>query len=711
MKNVSIPEGYIERLYAGWYGKLIGVRFGAPIEGWSYEAIQRIFGELNSYPVDYKDFAADDDSNGPMFFLRALEDYGINATAEQMGLTWLNYVSECKGFFWWGGYGRSTEHTAYLNLKNGIPAPRSGSIGQNGKAVAEQIGGQIFIDTWGLVAPGNPALAAEYARKAASVSHDGSGIYGGIFTAAAISAAFVERDIVKVIYTALSYVPEDSHYMCMAKDVIQFWKEHPKNWRDGFHFVKDNYGYDRYPGVCHMIPNAAVMLLSMLYGGGDFDNTISICNMCGWDTDCNVGNVGAIMGVLVGLEGINYDKWIAPIRDFFCASSTIGSLNIMDVPWCVSYIARLAYEIAGEQPSSEWSDFVQGKTARYHFDLPGSTHAFRSRYKQDNNYEYVIRQTTDKAYEGKGSLLFSAWRIGTAEDVYLFVKTFYKPSDFHDSRYDPSFSPTVYPGETIRCHATVPDNMSGKVSARLYCKDEYGNIELTGEPVSLTADIWTELSFTLPCGAYLISEVGIMLSTAPTEGWIGNLDVYIDSFDVIGKADFEIDFAKEKPAVWNQLHVEIGQLTTQKGLWELKDGFLVARCSDYAEAYAGRYDFRDYTFSADVVPQWGSCHRINFRVQGAIRSYAVALLAENRLALLKNANGYTELCAVDFTWSLGQSYNLSVCVEGASITVFVDGTKKIEYTDTQNPYLKGQVGVSLHEGSNALFGSLAVTVK
>ncbi len=39
--------------------------------------------------MDYREFAADDDSNGPMFFLRALEDYGLNATAEEMGLTWL----------------------------------------------------------------------------------------------------------------------------------------------------------------------------------------------------------------------------------------------------------------------------------------------------------------------------------------------------------------------------------------------------------------------------------------------------------------------------------------------------------------------------------------------------------------------------------------------------------------------------------------------
>ncbi|NLX71257.1 MAG: ADP-ribosylglycohydrolase family protein, partial [Clostridiales bacterium] len=31
-----IPENYMEKLYAGLLGKTIGVRLGAPIEGWSY---------------------------------------------------------------------------------------------------------------------------------------------------------------------------------------------------------------------------------------------------------------------------------------------------------------------------------------------------------------------------------------------------------------------------------------------------------------------------------------------------------------------------------------------------------------------------------------------------------------------------------------------------------------------------------------------------
>lgn len=67
-------EKFIEKIYSGWLAKIIGIRLGAPIEGWTYEKIKNIYGEIDGYLVDYHEFAADDDSNGPLFFIRALED-------------------------------------------------------------------------------------------------------------------------------------------------------------------------------------------------------------------------------------------------------------------------------------------------------------------------------------------------------------------------------------------------------------------------------------------------------------------------------------------------------------------------------------------------------------------------------------------------------------------------------------------------------------
>ncbi|MFV0240414.1 MAG: ADP-ribosylglycohydrolase family protein [Lacrimispora sphenoides] len=185
MKNII---RFKNDIYAGVLGKIIGVYLGRPVEGWTYEKICGQFHEIYYYK-NHKTGAPlivpDDDISGTFAFFRSLEDheYDPEITAENIGDTWLNYIIENKTILWWGGLSRSTEHTAYLRLKNGIKAPHSGSMELNGRSMAEQIGSEIFIDTWAMVNPGNPARAAKMAKAAASVSHDGIAIDAAVYLA------------------------------------------------------------------------------------------------------------------------------------------------------------------------------------------------------------------------------------------------------------------------------------------------------------------------------------------------------------------------------------------------------------------------------------------------------------------------------------------------------------------------------------------------
>lgn len=52
-----------------------------------------------------------------------------------------------------------------FEIKNGIKAPMSGSIALNGQSMAEQIGAEIFIDTWAMVNPGNLSVPAKWPEK------------------------------------------------------------------------------------------------------------------------------------------------------------------------------------------------------------------------------------------------------------------------------------------------------------------------------------------------------------------------------------------------------------------------------------------------------------------------------------------------------------------------------------------------------------------
>lgn len=45
----ELPKDYIQKVYAGWLGKIIGIRHGSNIESWSYEAIKEKYGEIDGY--------------------------------------------------------------------------------------------------------------------------------------------------------------------------------------------------------------------------------------------------------------------------------------------------------------------------------------------------------------------------------------------------------------------------------------------------------------------------------------------------------------------------------------------------------------------------------------------------------------------------------------------------------------------------------------
>ena len=578
---------------------------------------------------------------------------------------------------------------------------------------AEQIGGQIFIDTWGLVSPGNPDQAARFAKEAASVTHGGNGIYGGIFVAVCISYAFIEHDIHKILEKGLSYIPEDCEYAYVVRKVMEFYEAHPENWRDCFQYIFENFGYDKYPGNCHIIPNIAVMILSLLYGEGDFSDTLSICNMCGWDTDCNVGNVATIMGVRNGLEGIEYEKWRKPINDFLACSSVIGSLNLMDIPFGAVYIAKLAYAVAGEKMPEPWGEIAEKRIDSCHFEFPGSTHAIRVRVggldaRARVERETAVMNTNETAASGCRSLKFVAKPVEPGENVYVYKKTYYQPKDFSDSRYDPSFSPLIYPGQTLHASAYIPEyGYASQVS--LYVKELRSGKIYESEKQELKKGEWKTLEFHIPAmeGA-LLEEAGVCFHVEGKHMDFFDYVGMIDDLYADGNPDYSIELEKEQEEVWLGLHREISQFTKLKGLMYLEDGELHLSCADFAEAYTGRHDWEDYSAEFTFTPLTGAGHMVNVRVQGAIRSYAVGLLADGKIAILKNDNGYRVLTDAPFAWENGKEYTITVKAVGNTISAIADGAELLKITDEEHPYLQGSVGVSMLRGTHDKYRRIAV---
>jgi ADP-ribosylglycohydrolase len=668
---MTLPSNYRERVYAGWLGKCIGVRLGAPVESWTYDDIANHLGAVNDFvPLPPgKIFKPDDDTAAPMVFIHALEDFGPTVTAEQIGETLLNYLGDQRGTFWWGGYGVSTEHTAYLNLANGIAAPRSGSIAQNGKTIAEQIGGQIFSDIWGLVVPNDPERAADLAARASSVTHDGEGINGGRFIAALTSAAFSTRDPIALVETGMRVIPTESEYARVARAVLDFYRTHPADWHAGYQFINQNFGYDRYPGAVHIIPNAGIVVLALLYGAGEFDQAIRIATNAGWDTDCNAGNVGAIMGVAVGLEGIA-PHWRAAMNDLLIGASVIGTRNGMTIPGCADLFCRLGEQLAGQ---------TTGARPRLHFEYPGSTQGFLAEARGAEVID--LRQVAPRA------LQVTVRDLRKKGEARVFVKTYWRPFELSANSYGASFSPQIYPGQTLVARVGLPKHAPPGLLVAPFVWEDNQRVTYQAAGTELVPGEWHTLTFTIPrLENALLSQAGLALRTLG-EPWSGAL--WIESFDWSGGVNFSNDFRLERAE-----YGALSQWTFLRGYWRIEEGAYHGSGAALGESYTGDIGWRNYTLTVDLVPILGEDHRVLVRVQGARRSYAVGLAPNNRLVIYKNTGGYTPTAETRYEWNLGVRYRLSVQVVGAKINVTVNDQELLTWEDREQPYWYGQIGLA-----------------
>ncbi|HEY9054531.1 MAG TPA: ADP-ribosylglycohydrolase family protein [Rectinemataceae bacterium] len=711
---MGIPKDYLERVYAGFLGKNVGIRLGAPVEPaiWTYDRIREVYGDVRGYLKPYRMFAADDDANGPVYFIRPLLDAlegekgGLDGIASgrapmpapdpaSVGRAWLDYSREGAGMFWWGGYGRSTEHTAYLNLKNGIPAPESGSMERNGRIAAEQIGGQIFIDTWGLVWPGRPDKAAEYAEAAASVSHDGEGLNGARFIAACIAAAFELGDMRSVVDAGLSCIPSGSKYAEVARSVISFHDAHPEDWRPCQEYLIAEWGYDRWPGLCHIIPNAGVCVLSLLYGEGSFSRTVEIATMCGWDTDCNAGNVGTIAGVLYGLDSIPA-HYRNPINDALVLSGLPGSLNILDIPSFSRRLAAAGYRLAGENPPEALTRALEkgGGERAWYFDfaLPGSTHGLRVS-------DPVAFSATHRSGMG---LEFRFERLTREMSGKLFFKPFYRRADFDDERYSPVFSPAARPGQKARISFKLERWEGQSIGVEGYVRDFWSGKDIAATSTVFPADGENVvLEFVIPeLGGSAVDEVGLRLTSFSGKGKRDSGRLFIDSFWIGGRASYTIDPARQA--------LEFGCVTPfshEGGSWSLESGRLQLMTPSEGASYTGGYRVADQKISCRITPLAGESHFLIVRAGGAMRSYLGGLDAGG-VSIYKKDFGLTRLAYAPLAWEKGRDYELSFEARGERLSLMVDGVPALEVRD--GTHASGMVGCGSLEAARALYGPFAV---
>jgi ADP-ribosylglycohydrolase len=330
LPEVPSDDVLLKKALGGWQGRAAGCLLGKPAEGRRRWQIEKLLKAQGRWPLD-RFFS----KNAPNEFLvecgfthRGLElfEEGITCMVEDddtnYTVTGLAIVKGSGGDFtpvdvakfWLANiplfHVCTAERVAYLNLTMGIAPPASASYRN---VYREWIGAQIRADFFGYVNPANPARAAEFAWRDAAISHVKNGIYGEMWVAAMLAAAYVCDDVETVIHAGLAQIPATSRLTIAIERVIADYHAGKSYWTmvDNLHARwNENSGHH----WCHTISNAEIVAIALLWGERDFEKTICGAVMPGFDTDCNGATAGSVLGVMRGADALPA-KWIAPMRD------------------------------------------------------------------------------------------------------------------------------------------------------------------------------------------------------------------------------------------------------------------------------------------------------------------------------------------------------------------------------------------------------------
>ncbi len=691
---MAIPTDYVERVYAGVLGKIIGVYLGRPFEGWPYEKIMAELGEVYYYvheKLNVPLIVTDDDIAGTFTFLRALPDNGNrrDLTPAQIGQTWLNYLIEKRTILWWGGMGNSTEHTAYLRLKHGVPAPLSGSIAMNGVVAAEQIGAQIFIDGWAMVAPGDPELAVELAGKAGSVSHDGEALYGAQMLAAMEAQAFVEPDLNALLDTGLRFIPKDSTIYRLVND-LRAWHAAEPDWHKTREKIVEKYGYSSYPGNCHMVPNHALIHLALLYGEDDFQKALMIVNTSGWDTDCNSGNVGCLMGIKNGLAGIDAGPdWRGPVADRLYLPTADGGRAISDAVLETYQIVNIGRALAGQAPLAPKAG------ARFHFELPGSVQSFQCDDTPESRCTITLSNVAGHSLTGTRSLALNYHSLAPGRLGRVSTFTFIPAAEMGLRTYDLISSPTLYPGQTVEAEieadAANPSSVEGGLFIKYFGVKDTHQV-LTGPSVIFIPGERTHLSWTIPdLGGLPIQSVGLDLRG--TGGTSGTL--YLDYLTWSGAPKLLLSRPKIENTLWKRAWVNAVDH------WDgwYRPSFRLIQDEGTGMVAQGTRQWTDYQVKAGISSYLATSFGLGVRVQGLRRYYALLLCKDGKARLVKALDGLHIFKEVDFPLQFNVIYNLALKVAGQHLQGWVDGALLFDLVDNDHPLEGGAAALLIEEGT------------
>ncbi|MDA3928190.1 MAG: ADP-ribosylglycohydrolase family protein, partial [Prolixibacteraceae bacterium] len=280
---ITIPEEVIlDKIRGGLLGQMIGNMNGWPYEFKFYDK----YGDVQTYIPSLPNGAeTDDDTDFEWVYI-----YNMQKTRNaflpysDISAYWKNSIN--KGIWCANRYAR------YL-MDLGIEPPLTGSVVLNPWAEFN-VSGQFLCETFGLVAPAMPQTAARIGLHYTKVAIDNEPAQSTQLFTTMISTAFIESDIDKLLDAGVEGIDPKSMFVQIIADVRKWHQHNPDNPAETHRLLhakyelKDELTRNRNGSEL----NTAAIIAAILYGNGNFAETIRYSMNFGYDADCNCATVG-----------------------------------------------------------------------------------------------------------------------------------------------------------------------------------------------------------------------------------------------------------------------------------------------------------------------------------------------------------------------------------------------------------------------------------
>ena len=261
-------------------------------------------------------WGADDDTDIEYMYQHLLVNHATTRlTGEQIRTGWITHIRDEKtaprgeNFLW-----VSNQRAHDLMLEGMVPPATSDPA--NNKHY-EMIDAQLTTEIFGLFAPGRPDVALEIAHLPIRTTAGAEAALASEFyvimhaLAAAVDPTAPKKAQMHALAAlARSHLPDESTTAKMY-DFVKRRYETGVPWEAARDDVYQRYqveqedGYDTAPRnpVASGI-NFAASMVSLFFGEGDYEETVKIAVLAGWDSDNPAATWGGLLGFIYGKRGI-----------------------------------------------------------------------------------------------------------------------------------------------------------------------------------------------------------------------------------------------------------------------------------------------------------------------------------------------------------------------------------------------------------------------